>query len=101
KTEYRIEGDFLLRSDRLSNLCAPFDGYIKEVLVESGDPVSRGEVLLRLDTEALRGEETSAEAERERYDREAEKARAAKKVADMKIAQTLAQQAKARLDVIR
>jgi biotin carboxyl carrier protein len=101
KTEYRIEGDFLLRSDRLSNLCAPFDGYIKEVLVESGDPVSRGEVLLRLDTEALRVEETSAEAEMERYDREAEKARAAKKVADMKIAQTLAQQAKARLDVIR
>ena len=101
RTDYRVEGNFLLRTERISNLTAPFDGYIKEVLVRPGDKVKTGEVLLRLDTESLRVEESAAAAELERQLREEEKARAARKTADMRIAASMARQAKARLDVIR
>lgn len=100
-TEYRVEGNFLLRSEKVSNLTAPVDGYIKEVLVESGDRVTAGQVLLRLNTESLKVEESAAIAELERYTREEEKARAASAVAEMQIASTMARQARARLEVVR
>lgn len=100
-TEYRVEGNFLLRSDKVSNLTAPIDGYIKEVLARNGDPVRAGQVLLRLNTDALKVEETAAIAELERYTREEDKARAANTVAEMQIAATLARQAAAKLEVVR
>jgi multidrug resistance efflux pump len=101
QTDYRVEGNFLLRSDRISNLTAPIDGYIKEVLVKNGDPVRAGQVLLRLNTDALKVEETSAVAELERFTREEDKARAANTVAEMEIAATMARQAAAKLEVVR
>ncbi len=101
KTEYRVEGNFVLRSGQVSNLTSPMEGYIKEVLVESGDEVQAGQVLLRLNTDALHVEETAAVAELERYTREEEKARAANAVAEMQIAATMARQAAAKLDIVR
>jgi multidrug resistance efflux pump len=100
-TEYRIEGNFLLRSENVSNLTAPIDGYIKEVLVRNGDHVNAGQVLLRLNTDALKVEESAAFAELERYGREEEKARASGAVAEMQIAGTLARQAAAKLEIVR
>ena len=100
-TEYRVEGNFILRSQKVSNLTAPIEGYIKEVLAESGDKVKAGQVLLRLNTDALRVEETAAIAELERYSREEEKARAANTAAEMQIAGTLARQAAAKLEIVR
>ena len=101
RTEYRIEGNFILRSDKVSNLTAPIEGYIKEVLAEPGQQVKAGQVLLRLNTDALKVEETAALAELERYKREEEKSRAADSVAEMQIAATLARQAAAKLEIVR
>jgi hypothetical protein len=101
KTEHRVEGTFILRSGRASNLTAPIEGYIKEVLAESGDTVKAGQVLLRVNTDALKVEETAALAELERYTREEEKARAANAAAEMQIAATMARQAAAKLEIVR
>lgn len=98
---HRVEGNFILRSEEASYLTAPFDGYIKSVEVRPGDEVGLESVLLRLNTADLELEEASAVADQTRYLREAEKARAAGSLAEMRIAQALADQARARLDLVR
>jgi multidrug resistance efflux pump len=101
RTEYRVEGNFILRSDKVSNLTAPIEGYIKEVLAEPGQQVKIGDVLLRLNTDSLKVEETAAVAELERYATEEAKSRAANNVAEMQIAGTLTRQAAAKLEIVR
>ena len=101
KLTYRVEAPFIIRSDDLSYLPAPFDGYIDDVPVEVGDQVDKGDILLTLDIRELLIEESTAIANQNRYTREAEKARAENALADMKIALALAAQAKARLDLVR
>ena len=98
---YRVEGNFILRSEEVSYLTVPFDGYIKSVSVRPGDALGTNDVLMQLNTEQLELEESAAIADQTRYLREAEKARANKSLADMRIAQALADQAKARLDLVR
>lgn len=107
---YRVEGNFIVRSDEVSYLTAPFDSYIRSVPVRPGDPVAAGSTLLTLDTADLELEEAAASADLNRYLREAEKARAEAEsgrlsqmpsLAEMKIALALADQAKARLELIR
>ncbi|MEJ2231564.1 MAG: efflux RND transporter periplasmic adaptor subunit [Nitrospirales bacterium] len=101
KMTYRVEASFILKTDDLAYLPAPFDGYIDEVEVKVGDVVQEGSVLLKLDTRELLLEESTAIANQNRYVREAEKARTEKALAEMKIAEALAQQARARLDLVR
>jgi hypothetical protein len=98
---YRVEGKFILRSDDVAFLTAPFDGYISQVLVRPGDVVTNGSPLLALNTNELQLEEAAALADWNRFQREAEKSRAAKALAEMRIAEALASQAQARLDLIR
>lgn len=98
---YRVQGNFILKSDAVSYLTAPFDGFIKEVKVRPGDRVSKDAVLLQLNTDELAIEEANALADQIRYEREAEKARATNGLADMRIALALADQAKAHLDMTR
>ncbi|MGV3775040.1 MAG: efflux RND transporter periplasmic adaptor subunit [Verrucomicrobiales bacterium] len=98
---YRVEGNFILRSDDVSFLTAPFDGYIKEVSSKPGDTVQPDVSLLKLDTDELNLEEAAAVSEQVRYMREAEKARATNGLAEMRIALSMADQAKARLDTLR
>jgi multidrug resistance efflux pump len=98
---YRVEAPFLLKPEQLVHVPAPFDGYIDAVDVRPGDVVTRDAVLMRLDTKDLLLDEASAAADHERYAREAEKARAANALADMRIATALADGAKARLDLVR
>jgi len=101
KMTYRVEAPFILKTDDLAYLPAPFDGYIDEVEVKVGDIVQEGSILLKLDTRELLLEESTAIANQNRYVREAEKARTEKALAEMKIAQALSQQAEARLDLVR
>jgi hypothetical protein len=101
RVEYRVGGNFILRSDEAEYLTAPFDGYIGKVFVRAGDHVQPGGSLLELDRSELRLEESAALADLTRYQRESEKARAAKSLAEMRIADALAQQAQARLDLVR
>jgi hypothetical protein len=98
---YRVEGNFILKSDAVAFLASPFDGYIKEVNVRPGDLVKSNQVLLQMNTEDLALEEANALADQVRFLREAEKARATNGLAEMRIAQALADQAKARLDIAR
>jgi hypothetical protein len=98
---YRVEGNFVLRSDDLAYLTAPFEGYIDQVLVRPGDTVAVGAPLLKLKTDELELEASFALADLNRYQREAEKARAAKALADMRVSEALAEQARARLDMVR
>ena len=100
RVPYRVEGNFVLRSDELAFLAAPFEGYIDRVFVRPGDSVAAGAPLLQLKTSELRLEEAYAVAEFNRCQREAEKARSAKTLAEMRIAEALADQAQARLDMV-
>ena len=101
KMEYRIEAPALLKTDELAYLPAPFDGYIKAANVKVGDNVAAAETLLSLDTRELLLEESNAIATQNRYQREAEKARAQNALADMQVALALEEQAKARLKLVR
>ncbi len=98
---YRVEAPFILRSDDVRYLPAPFEGYIDEVHVKVGEQVEKGDLLLTLDTGDLLLEESAAIANKIRYLREAEKARAENELAEMKIALALADKAKAQLDLVR
>jgi multidrug resistance efflux pump len=101
RVNYRVEGNFILRSDEAEYLTAPFDGYIEQVFVRGGDHVEKGGKLLALNRSELALEESAALADLTRYQRESEKSRAAKSLAEMRIADALAQQAQARLDLVR
>lgn len=101
RVPYRVEGNFVLRSDHLSYLAAPYDGYIDQAPVRPGDEVKAGQELVKLKTDELEVEESYALADVNRYRREAEKARAARQLADMRIAEAMASEAAARLNVVR
>jgi len=96
-----VEGDFLLRSEEVAYLSAPFDGYIDRVFARPGDVLSENAEILDLKTSELELQEAAALADLERYEREAEKARASGALAEMRVAQALASQARAQLDLVR
>jgi biotin carboxyl carrier protein len=100
RVNYRVEGRFILRSDEACYLTSPFDGYIEKVAVRTGDAVSKGGLLVSLNRSELLLDQAAALADLARYQREAEKARAAKSLAEMRIDDALAQQAQARLDLV-
>ena len=101
KFDYRVEGNYLLKSDAVSFLTAPFDGFIRGVNNKPGDFLTAGATLLQLDTDELALEEAAALADQVRYQREAEKARATNGLAEMRIALALSEQSKARLELAR
>jgi multidrug resistance efflux pump len=101
RVNYRVEGNFILRSDEAEYLTAPFDGYIDQVFVRAGDRVIQGEPLVTLNRSELLLDQSAALADVVRYQREADKARAANSIAEMRIDGAQAQQAQARLDLVR
>ena len=98
---YRVEAPFLLRTENVSFLSAPYDGYILDVEAEIGDTFTAGQSLLSLDTRDLLLEEASASADLTRYLREEEKARARNELAEMRIFSAQAEQARVQLESIR
>jgi hypothetical protein len=98
---HRIDGTFRIRSEEVAILTAPFQGYIRSVSGRPGDVLTNGATVLSLDTDSLVLEEAAAVADQTRYLREAEKARANRNPAEMRIAQAQADQAAARLALIR
>ncbi len=101
RVTYRVQGNFILRSDEAEYLTAPFDGYIDGVMVRAGDRVTNSEALLTLNRSELLLDQASALADVARYERQAEKDRAANDISDMRIDDAQAQQAQAQLDVVR
>ena len=98
---YRVQSPFVLRSDYVKYLPAPFDGYIDKVNVKVGEQVKEGDILLTLSTRDLLLEESAVLSNQIRYSRDAQKARAEDKLAEMKIAMAQADQAEAQLDLVR
>ena len=98
---HRIEGTFRIRSEEVAILTAPFQGYIRSVAGRPGDLLTNGAAILALDTDALVLEEAAALADQTRHLREAEKARANRNPAEMRISQAQADQAAARLALVR
>jgi multidrug efflux pump subunit AcrA (membrane-fusion protein) len=101
RLDYRVEAPFALRAEDAAFLSAPFAGYLSEVHVEVGSEVNATDPLASLDARDLLLEEANAIADESRYLREAEKAAGADKPAEMRIAQALAEQARARLEIFR
>lgn len=101
RTTHRVEAPFTLRAEQVSYLTAPFNGFIGEVKAEPGASLRKGDTLLVLDTRDLLLEEAAALADRDRYEREAEKAQAENELAGMRIAQAQAEQARVRLQMVR
>jgi len=101
KVPYRVEAAFILRSEDVRQVSAPFDGYIDTVQVKIGQQIDQGERLLLLDTSDLLLEESAALANQIRFLREGEKARALNTLIEMKIAQARADQARAKLELIQ
>jgi len=101
KIDYRVEAPFSLRTEDLSFIGAPFNGYLDEVKVDVGDEVKKGAVLASLDVRDLLLEEAGAAAEQTRLLGEVEKASAADKPAEMQIARAQAEQARVRLELIQ
>ncbi len=95
---HRVNGTFELQASQALVLPAPFEGFLDEVLVEKGDLVSSGDVLLRLDTRDLLIEKAAALGDLNRALREAEKSRAEGALGEMRMAEAMAAQARARLD---
>jgi multidrug resistance efflux pump len=98
---YRVEAPFVLRTEDVAYMSAPYDGYISEVDAEIGDTFRAGSRLLSLDTRDLLLEEAAASADLSRYVREEEKARATNQLAEMRIYGAQADQARVRLESVR
>ncbi len=98
---YRVDAILAVRSRDLLFMPAPFDGYLREVHVNVGDEVAGGTTLVELDTRDLLLEASMADADLVRYTREAEKAMAARQLAEMQIALARQQQALAKLELTR
>jgi len=101
RVTYRVEGNFILRSDEAAYLTAPFDGYLEQVWVRPGDAVTNGQPLLALNHSELLLSQASALADLARYQRQSEKDRAANSIADMRIDDAQASQAQAQLELVR
>jgi len=100
RVPYRVEGNFVLKSDEVSFRTAPFDGYIERVFARPGDVVKAGDSLLKLVTRELELEKLAAVADVARFQREADKARATNDLAGMRIATAMGEQSKARADLV-
>ncbi len=101
KLNYRVEASYILRSEEVRFISAPFKGYLEEVLVRPGDAVKAGQVLVRLNRDDLFLEEAGSAAELSRFQRESEKARAANQLAEMRVALAQSEEARARLNLVR
>jgi multidrug resistance efflux pump len=97
---YKVDASLTLRSKDLVFIPAPFDGYLRKVYVEAGDRVEKGVLLAELDTRDLVLDESMTVADVSRYSQEAQKAQAARQLADMQISLARQAQSQAKLDLI-
>jgi biotin carboxyl carrier protein len=98
---YRVEATFIVESDAVAMVTAPFDGFLDEVGVRVGDDVTADAMLFSLDTKELSLEEAQTSAEWRHQRAAALKAEGEGKLPDLRIAQASAEQSEAKLDLVR
>lgn len=98
---YSVEAPATVRSDHVVFVTAPFDGFIGEVFFRVGDIVEEGATLVTFDTQELLVQQAAELANLNRYNKEMERARAQNALADMRVAEAQANQARAVLDRTR
>jgi multidrug efflux pump subunit AcrA (membrane-fusion protein) len=96
---YRVDSPMILRTDDVVYITAPYDGYIDSVGVKPGDLVMTNNILLSLDNKDLLLEQASLIADRNREQREIEKARAEESLADMCISQARLDQVNVKIEI--
>lgn len=100
RKEYRVEGEFEIRTDAMAQLSAPFDGHLADVHVRVGDEVTEGTPLFALDSRELALQREAALAENARFKGEALRAESMLQAAEMKMATARVQQSQAQLDLL-
>ncbi|MEM6821758.1 MAG: HlyD family efflux transporter periplasmic adaptor subunit [Verrucomicrobiota bacterium] len=98
---YRINGDFILKTNALINLPAPFDGFIQKVNVIPGESVLKDSELVRLDTRELILEQSAIRANMQRFRSEAQLAMGQSSVGDMHVATAKAAEMEAELKQVQ
>jgi len=98
---FRVEAPFMIRTEELVQMPAPFDGYLESVAVRVGDEVTQGQTLLKLDSRDLHVEEAANTADLARYRAEADQAQSEQRIGEMRVAMQRAEQARAGLDLVR
>lgn len=99
--QFRVHSPMILKTDDITFLAAPFDGYISAVKAKAGENVNKGNVLLSIDKKDLLLEEAGIIAEQTKAKREEDRARSASMLAEMRIAQSQYAQLQSRLDVVQ
>ena len=98
---YRVEAPFLVESDSVALVTAPFDGFLDRVGIRVGDDVPAGGMLFSLDTRELSLEEARHSAEWRRHSASALKAEGEENRPELRIARAAADQSKAELDLVQ
>jgi len=94
---FRVKAPCILKTDQLSYIQAPFNGFISKVEVQIGDIVNKNDILLELDTRDLKLKEAEIVADIHQFSRAEEKARSQDYLADMRIAQARLEKAQLEL----
>jgi biotin carboxyl carrier protein len=102
KGQFKAEAPFALEATYQQVVCAPFDGYIKDVYVEVDDPpVKENEtVLAELDTAELRLQLAAAKAEQAGYIKQSAAAMRDGETAEAQIAQANSDKIQAQIDLL-
>ena len=99
---FHIIAQFTLEPLRQAQIVAPYDGYIKTVLVRPGDAiVAHKTVLAELHTAKLRDQLAAAQAQYAAYAKQAQVAQARGKIADMQIADDSMNGAEAKIGLLK
>jgi len=101
KGQFRPKAPFILEAIQQQVIPAPFDGYIKSVVVEVGENVEGNDsILATLDTAELRLQLAAAKAEKAGYLKQSSAAMRDNETAQAQIAQANADKAQAQIDLL-
>ncbi len=94
---YRIHSTFTLEAEETFHLPAPFEGYVKEASIRTGDLVDKGDLLVQMDTREAELRIAELISSIERFTAEAQLARAEGNPSQLHIAVAQAQEAQSDL----
>lgn len=98
--DYRVSCDTTLEGEVRRSIVAPFDGYIKDAFVRSGDTVEEGNLICTLDDRDLRLERLNILSRQSQYQKQYQESVAAHNRAESAIIKAQLEQAAAQLELV-